>query len=156
MPKHDLTGLFSPYRQPKISLRKRVKENAVLHECLEVHEPGECRDEQHGNEAQSRWHRFKQHPAFKPVLGAGGIAALGVVTLLTVRSPEEPEQSGIGTLDHVSDFTGTDTDGIDREVSRRSPSPHRVSGHPRTQHYGIGGTETKIVQIPPYSRGGEA
>lgn len=31
-----------------------------------------------------------------------------------------------------------------------------VNGYQRLQNYGPGGTETKIVQVSPYSRGGSA
>lgn len=108
----------------------------------------------------TRWQRIKghpafKHPAFKTVL-AVGIAVVGGAVVLATRSDDEIEQAGTSALKANHESTEAAFADIGGEAIRRSPSEHLVSGHQRSQHYGPGGTEIKIVQISPHSRGGTA
>lgn len=111
--------------------------------------------EQGTSQIPTRWQRIKQHPAFKTVL-AVGIAVVGGAVVLATRSDEEIEQAGTSALKANHESTEVAFADIEGEAIRKSPSEHLVSGHQRSQHYGPGGTETKIVQISPHSRGGTA
>lgn len=108
------------------------------------------------SQSPTPWQRIKEHPAFKTGLAVGALAAAGAVTLLTLRSPEAFKQVSTALLEKVPEFTEAAFEGIGDEAIRKSPTEHSVSGHPRLQHYGLGRTETKIVQVSPYSRGGSA
>lgn len=111
--------------------------------------------EQGTSQVPTRWQRIKQRPAFNTAL-AVGIAVAGGAVILAIRSDEEIEQAGTSTLKSKHESTEAAFAGIRGETIRKSPSEHLVSGHQRSQHYGPGGTETKIVQISPHSRGGTA
>lgn len=104
----------------------------------------------------TRWQRMKEHPAFKPALAVGGLLAVGGVTLLTLRSPEGIKPVSTAVLEKVPEFIGAAFEGIGETTSSRSPIEHMVNGYSRLQHYGPGSTETKIVQISSYLRGGSS
>lgn len=156
MPNHDQEGLFDRARKLKPSRFRQPKDNRAKSDANEVHrtEPDVC--EQDMSEISTRWQRIKESPAFKPVLTAGGLAVAGGVLLLALRSQEGMNQVSAVVLEKIPELTGAAFEAIREEASRRSPVEHAVKGYERLQHFGPGGTETKIVQILPYSRGGSA
>lgn len=108
------------------------------------------------SQGPTRWQWIKEHPAFKTGLAVSALAAVSGVAFLTARSPEAFKQVSTALLEKVPEFTEADFEGIGREAIRKSPTEHSVSGYQRLQHYGPGRTETRMVQVSPYSRGGSA
>lgn len=112
--------------------------------------------EQDMSRIPSRWQRIKEHRAFKPGLAVVGLVAVAGVTHLTSRPHEGITQVSAAVLEKFPEFMGVAFEGSGEETSRKSPIEHSVNGYQRLQKYGPGRTETKIVQISPYSRGGSA
>ncbi|MFJ6377998.1 hypothetical protein ACIQH9_20050 [Pseudarthrobacter oxydans] len=155
MPDHDQEGPFDR-AQPLDPLRlQQPKDNPAKSDPVEEHKLAAGTAEQDMSQTPTRWQRIKEHPAFKPV-AAGCLVAAGAVTLLTLRSPEAFKQVSTALLEKVPEFTEAAFEGIGDENIRKSPTEHSVSGHQRLQHHGPGRTETKIVQVSSYSRGGSA
>ena len=123
---------------------------------MEVRRPEPGTREQDMSRVPTRWQRIKENPAFKPVLALGGLVTVGGVALLTLRSPEGIKQVSAAVLEKFPEFMGAAFEGIGEESRRKSPIEHMVNGYQRVQHYGPGGSETKTVQVLPYSRGGGA
>ena len=117
-------------------------------------EAGNC--EPIRSEIPTRWRRIKEHSVFKPVLAAAGLVAVGGVVFLTSKSQEGSEQTSAAILDAFSELARTAFEGIGAGTSRKPPIEHTVNGYERIQHFGPGGTETRVVQVPSYSRGGRA
>jgi hypothetical protein len=155
VPDHDQEGPFDRAQPLNPSRLQQPKDKSVQSEPIEVPNPeaaGAC--EQDMSQGPTRWQRIKEHPAFKTGLAVGALAAAGAVTLLTLKSPEVFKQVSAAVWEKIPEFTEAAFEGIGEEASRKSPTEHNVSGHQRVQHYGPGGTETKFVQVSPYSRGG--
>lgn len=110
--------------------------------------------EQTDGESSTRWQRVKEHRYFKPALAIGGFVVLGGVTLLATKSPEIKYSVKASILDGLSEFVFESDDATSDASKRKSPVGHTVGGHNRRQPYGPGRTETKMVPIQPYTRGG--
>lgn len=156
MPDHDQEGPFDRAQPLKPSPLGQSKDKPAKSDPIAVRKPETGTCEQDMSQNPTRWRRIKAHPTFKPVLVVGGLVAVGGIAVLTLRSTEAIKQVSAAVLENVPEFTGMAFEGILEEASRKSPIEHMVSGYPRLQHYGPGGTKTKIVQISPYSRGGSA
>jgi hypothetical protein len=157
VPDHDQEGPFDRAQPLEPSHSQQPKDKPVQSESNGLPNPEAAgASEQDMSQGPTRWQRIKEHPAFKTGLAVGALAAVGGVAFLTARSPEAFKQVSTALLGKVPEFTETAFEGIGDEAIRKSPTEHSVSGHPRLQHYGPGRTETKIVQVSPYSRGGSA
>lgn len=156
MPDHDQEGPFDRAQPLKPSRLQQPKDQSVKSAPIEVRNPEAGACEQDMSQVPTRWQRIKEHPAFKTSIAVGALAAVGGVTFLTLRSPEAFKQVSAAVLEKIPGFTEAAFEGIREEASRKSPIEHMVNGYQRLQHYGPGGTETKFVQVSPYSRGGGA
>jgi hypothetical protein len=154
VPGHDQESPFDRAQPLNPSRLQQPKDKSVQSEPIEVRPEAAGACEQDMSQDPTRWQRIKEHPAFKTGLAVGALAAAGAVTLLTLRSPEAFKQVSTALLEKVPEFTEAAFEGIGDEAIRKSPTEHSVSGHQRLQRYGPGGTETKFVQVSPYSRGG--
>ncbi len=123
---------------------------------LEVPEFEAGAHEQDPGHLLTRWRRIKDHPAFRPVLVAGGLVAVGGI-MLALRSPEGVKQVSAKVLEDIPEVARAAAfRTIGEEASRMSPVEHIVNGYERLQHYGPGRAETKIVKVSAYLRGGAA
>lgn len=154
MPDHDQED---PFERPlKPSRPEQPKNEPVKSDPFEARNPEAGVSEQDMREVPTRWQRIKEHRAFKPVLAVGALAAVGGVALLTSRSPEALKQVSAAVLEKIPEFAEAAFEGIGADGIRKSPTEHNVNEHQRLQHYGPGRTETKIIQVSSYSRGGGA
>lgn len=153
MPDYDQKDPFDRAR-PQSALEQPI-EKPARSGPTEVEKPVANSGQEDISEVPTRWQRIRKHPAFKPVLAITGLAAVGGVALLTIRSQEGLEQVN-AVFAKVPEITEAAFQGVGEVASRKSPVEHAVSGYQRGQHYGPGGTEEKIVQISSYLRGGSA
>jgi len=102
----------------------------------------------------SRWHRINSHPAFGPVLTLTGLVAGLGLTILMSRSPQASKQIVAAVREAVPDRCPKNLLANANQITRTPPIEHMVSGHKRLQHYGPGGSQTKLVKVQSYSRGG--
>jgi len=113
--------------------------------------------EQGSSQIPTRWQRIKRHPACKTV-AAAGIAVVGgaLFVVVAAQSKDEIEQDGASVSKANQDSKKITFEGSDEGVIRKSPIEHSVGRHERSQRFGPGGAEARIIQVSPYSRGGTA
>lgn len=130
------------------------------HELPKPSERNKILNSENGNsdqtdgESSTRWQRIKGHRYFKPALALGGFVVLGGVALLATKSPEARETVKASILDGLLEVRHEPSDVRSEAPKRTSPARHTVTGHERRQHFGPGRTETRMVPIQSYPRGG--
>lgn len=105
-------------------------------------------------ESSTRWQRIKEHRYFKPALAVGSAVVIGGIAIVAAKSPEAREAVKTTILDGLSEVVHETGDVTSEASGRKSPAGHTVSSHERLQHFGPGRTETKMVPIQSYPRGG--
>lgn len=156
MPDLDQEDPFDGDRPLEPSSLGQPKDKPAKSESIGVRKHEAKTGEQDMSQIPSRWERIKEHRAFKPGLAVVGLMAAVGVTLLTSRPDEGTEQLSSAGAERVPASTLPASEGIGEEPSRKSPNEHMVNGHQRLQKFGPDGTQTKVVQVSPYSRGGSA
>lgn len=97
---------------------------------------------------QQRIRAVREHPDF-PAIAASGSFLLAVVLLGSLQQRDRTPSSQID----ASPDTTAASDGAGSASPRKSPTEHVVGGYTRLQHYGTAGSEVRMVNVAPYSRG---
>lgn len=102
----------------------------------------------------SRWQRVRRHPAYRPVTLLIGVGlAIGAYAL--VVSPDETEDVDEDSSTEVQNQNNeAQIKGVQVLWNRKSPIEHTVGLHERRQSFGPAREHEKVIQINPYTRGG--